>query len=265
MILARCLHLFTHYFCFQEKSLCLVREEPPKYNLFIDLKFPVDEEKGTARFDKSEKVLVVSLPIKPPPQMIAERLGSNDSGIEVEPGYRTSTCDDVIMELSEQEPPQKADPVVTDDQFRTASEEREVNLDSFLDEDISYGFPSYLCSVQNNVIIFTIEVKNVSPDSFLKKVYSDRAALSFKFSTLGSGFVPIHYAFAVDFNPQTEALDEEKMEVEFWDNNIVVQFPFSAEMREYKVGPSISTLFETLYKVQTNVPDLAIENNQVNN
>merc|ERR1712241_1019013 len=207
----------------QEKSLCLVREEPPKYNLYIDLKYPVDEEKGTARFDKSEKVLVVSLPIKSPPQMIAERLGSNDSGIEVDPGYRTSTCDDVIMELSEQEPPhQKDQPTGTEDQFRTESE---VNPDNFLDEDISYGFPSYLCSVQNNVIIFTIEVKNVSPDSFLKKVFSDRAAVSFKFSTLGSGFVPIHYAFAVDFNSQAEALDEEKMEVEFWDNNIVLQFP----------------------------------------
>merc|ERR1712241_565192 len=76
------------------------------------------------------------------------------------------------------------------------------------------------------------------------------------------GFVPIHYAFAVDFNSQAGALDEEKMEVEFWDNNIVLQFPFSAEMREYKVGPSISNLFETLHKVQSNVPDLAVENTQ---
>ena len=250
---------FTHLFCFQEKSLCLVREEAPKYNLYIDLKFPVDEEKGTARFDKSEKVLVVSLPIKAPPQMIAERLGSNDSGIEVDPGYRTSTCDDIIMELSEQEAQnQEAD------QFRTESE-GEVKPDQFLDEDISYGFPSYLCSVQNNVIIFTIEVKNVSPDSFLKKVFSDRPAVSCKFSTLGSGFVPIHYAFAVDFNSGAGALDEEKMEVEFWDNNIVLQFPFSAEMREYKVGLSISSLAETLHKVQTNVPDLGIENTLVNN
>ena len=257
-ILLSCLQHFFTLFSFQEKSLCLVREEPPKYNLYIDLKYPVDEEKGTARFDKSEKVLVVSLPIKSPPQMIAERLGSNDSGIEVDPGYRTSTCDDIIMELSESESPHlKDDPVVTDDQFRTESE---VNSDHFLDEDISYGFPSYLCSVQNNVIIFTIEVKNVSPDSFLKKVFSDRAAVSCKFSTLGSGFVPIHHAFAVEFNSQTGALDEEKMEVEFWDNNIVLQFPFSAEMREYKVGPSISTLFEPLHKV----PSLAIEDTLVN-
>ena len=261
MILARCLQLFTLFSLLQEKSLCLIREEPPRYKLFIDLKFPVDEEKGTARFDKSEKVLVVSLPIKSPPQMIAERLGSNDSGIEVDPGYRTSTCDDVIMELSENGPHHlKDDPTGTEDQFRTESE---VNPDNFLDEDISYGFPSYLCSVQNNVIIFTIEVKNVSPDSFLKKVFSDRAAVTFKFSTLGSGFVPIHYAFAVDFNSQTGALDEEKMEVEFWDNNIVVQFPFTADMREYKVGLSMSNLFETLHKVQTNVPNLSIENTQV--
>ena len=95
-----------------------MREEPPKYKLFIDLQYPVDEEAGTARFDKSEKVLVVTLPIKAPPQMIAERLGSNDSGIEVDTGYRTmSQSDDVIMEISESLSTPKEDPIVNDEDF----------------------------------------------------------------------------------------------------------------------------------------------------
>ena len=246
---------------FQEKSLCLVREEPPKYNLFIDLQFPVDEEKGTARFDKSEKVLVVTLPIKPPPQMIAERLGSNDSGIEVDTEYRTSrSCDDVIMEQSDGHSDQKEDPIVRDDEFRTESEQC---LDTFLDKDKSYGFPSYLCSVQKDVIIFTIEVKNVSPDSFIKKVFSDCSAVSLKFSSLGAGFVPIHYAFSVQFPSTAGPLDEEKMEVEFWDNNLVLQFPHNSNMREYKVGTSISNLGETLHRVQTNFPNLTTADSQV--
>jgi len=72
----------------QEKSLSLVREEAPCYRLHIDLPFPVDEEKGSAKFDKSKKVLGVSLPVKAAPQLKAERLSSSDSGIGDEPGYR---------------------------------------------------------------------------------------------------------------------------------------------------------------------------------
>ena len=235
--------------------MCLVRDDPPKYNLFIDLQFPVDEEKGTARFDKTEKVLVVTLPIKPPPQMIAERLGSNDSGIEVDSGYRTS-CDDVMMELSDphSDTKEKEGQAVNDDELRTESEE---SVASFLDQDKSYGMPSYLCSVQKDVIIFTIEVKNVSPDSFLKKVFSDRTAVSLKFSSLGAGFVPLHYAFAIDFPSALGGLDEEKMEVEFWDNNLVLQFPLGPDMKEYKVGTDISTLGDTLHPLQ--LPNLTTQ------
>merc|ERR1712168_569358 len=66
----------------QERSLSLVRENLPKHKLHLDLPFPVDENSGNAKFDKSRKCLVVSLPIKPAPMVKTERLSSNDSGIE---------------------------------------------------------------------------------------------------------------------------------------------------------------------------------------
>eukprot|EP00092_Neocalanus_flemingeri_P027723 GFUD01030094.1.p1 GENE.GFUD01030094.1~~GFUD01030094.1.p1 ORF type:complete len:817 (+),score=214.70 GFUD01030094.1:323-2773(+) len=230
----------------QEKSLCLVREETPKYSLFIDLPYPVDEENGSAKFDKSKKSLAVTLPVKPHPQLKAERLSSNDSGIEEDTGYRTKNSDDLVMEADEESDSSsvKDDLIEADDEFRTTNG---LN-DTFLDESVSYAHPGFTCSVQSNVIIFTIEVKNVSQESFQKKVLPDNLAVCFKFSSIGSGFLQIHHAFAVDFLIGG-TLNEGDVEVEFWDNNVVVQIPLSKEMEAYKVGLSSSSLDDTIYKI----------------
>ena len=59
-----------------------MKNTPPKYALSMDLPFPVDEEQGAAKFDKSRRCLTVSLPVKAGPLLKAERLSSNDSGID---------------------------------------------------------------------------------------------------------------------------------------------------------------------------------------
>ena len=242
-----------NYFLFQEKSLTLVREEPPKYNLNIDLDYPVDEEKGSAKFDKTKKTLVVTLPIRPAPQLIAERLGSNDSGIEMDTAYRTKLSDEVIMEISDNSanPSQKSDEINNDEEFRTASEDDKNVIDDFLDDKVSYAYPNYTCSVVNNVITLTLEVKNVSSDSLEKKVFSDPLAVAFKFCSIGSGYVPIYHAFALQFQDCDQQLDTDQVEVEFWDNNVVIQFPYNKQMENgYKVGPSIAGLYDTLLKLE---------------
>jgi len=230
----------------QEKSLCLVRENPPKYSLFIDLPYPVDEENGSAKFDKSKKSLAVTLPVKPHPQQKAERLSSNDSGIEEDTGYRTKNGDDLVMEAEEESDSSsvKEDPIEADDEFRTNND----LVDTFLDENMSYAYPGFTCSVQSDVIIFTIEVKNVSQESFQKKVLPDNLAVCFKFSSIGAGFVQIHHAFALDFLIGG-TFKEDDVEVEFWDNNVVVQIPLTKEMEAYKVGLSSSSLHDTIYQI----------------
>merc|ERR1719410_216420 len=202
----------------QERSLTVVREEPPKYNLHVDLQYPVDEERGSAKFDKSKKTLVVTLPIKPGPQLIAERLGSNDSGIEEDTAYRTKQSDDMITEVNDKvdnhEDGDDNKPLDPEEDNRTESN---VSVpDDFLDANISYMYPSFTCSVQNNVITLTLEVKNVSPDSFTKKLFSDPQAMAFKFSSIGSGYVPFHHAFAIQFLAPG-SFDEDQLEVDFWD------------------------------------------------
>jgi len=231
----------------QEKTLCLVREDPPKYSLFIDLPYPVDEENGSAKFDKSKKSLAVTLPVKPHPQLKAERLSSNDSGIEEDTGYRTKNGDDIVMEDEDESDSSsvKEDSIEPDNEFRTKNDV----IDTFLDENVSYSHPGFTCSVQSDVIIFTIEVKNVSPESLQKQVFSDKLAVCFKFSSIGAGFVQIHHAFALDFLIGG-TLKETDVEVEFWDNNLVVQIPLAKEMETYKVGLSSCNLTDTTYRIE---------------
>jgi len=232
----------------QEKSLSMSREEEPKYDLHLELPYPVDEEAGNAKFDKSTKSLIVTLPIKPAPQQKAERLSSNDSGIEEDTAYRTSDCDDSVVTNSSQIEdsdvnviPEKSD----DNEYRTEKKE----VDSFLDDRVYYSLPSFTCTVQDSVIIFTLDVKNVSPNSLHKKVFEDKLAFCLKFSSVGSGHVQIHHAFAIDFLKEGKCISLEEVEVEIWDNNVVIQLPLHQDVEGYKTGISAVDLIDITHPV----------------
>jgi len=233
----------------QERSLSLTRDQAPAYALFIDLPYPVDEEAGSAKFDKSAKSLLVTLPIRPAPQQKAERLSSNDSGIEEDTAYRTSeSCsDDSIVEekqVKDESSEDVRDAIVDD--FRT----KEKVIDSFLDESVYYSLPSFSCAVQANVITFILEVKNVAPSSLEQKLLPDRLAVCLKFSSIGAGYVQIHHAFALDFLIGGKMFDEKDVEIEIWDNNVVLQLPLDEDVDSYKTGLSAIDLADMVHRVE---------------
>jgi len=55
-------------------KLCTVVDAPAEYELHVDLPYPVDEESGAAKFDKSARILEVVLPVIPPSPEEIERL-----------------------------------------------------------------------------------------------------------------------------------------------------------------------------------------------
>merc|ERR1712045_1081087 len=68
-----------------ERQLTLDCLEPKRYHLELSLPYPVDEEAGAAKFDKSTRMLIVTLPVKPgQPQKPVTRVVSTDSGIGVD-------------------------------------------------------------------------------------------------------------------------------------------------------------------------------------
>ena len=250
----------------QEKSLSLVREEQPSYRLHIDLPFPVDEEKGSAKFDKSRHVLAVTLPVRAAPQLKAERLSSSDSGIGDEPGYRIESeslsegyrTNPLVMEMEEKVTDEDMEKRVME--VETGERMMEVEMegegeqgnvwprDGFLEADLPFTLSAHTLSVQSDVIILTLDVKNVKQGSFVKQVQSNNVAVSFKFSSIGSGYVEIHHAFAIDFLIAGN-MEEAAMEVEFWDNNVIVNMPLMAGVEAYRAGLSLDTLDENVVTI----------------
>ena len=57
-------------------------QEPVAYKLVLKLPYPVCEDQGSAKFDKSQHNLVVTLPVKVKEPV--SRLISTDSGINME-------------------------------------------------------------------------------------------------------------------------------------------------------------------------------------
>merc|ERR1719150_2346085 len=117
--------------------------------------------------------------------------------------------------------------------------------DGFLEEGIPYNLPGHTVSVQADVIILTLDVKNVKPGSFVKQVKPSNMAVAFKFSSIGAGYVEIHHAFAIDFLI-AGALQEDALDVEFWDNNVIVSLPMLTGVEGYKAGLSLCDLEEKI-------------------
>jgi len=248
----------------QEKSLTLVKESPPRHRLHLQLPYPVNEEHGAAKFDKSTKCLIITLPVKQGPVMKTERLSSNDSGIECEEGYRTrgSIASD---DEAESDKPNSSDPqdnpqgVQEDHQGSSAhpqlmNEYRTNDLDGFWEPSQSYLFPNFTHVVQGGLMILTLEVKNVAPESVQFKVIPGKLAVQLKFSSVGSGHFPIHYAFYLDFTMAdvggrraAEVRDLAEIETECWDNNVVLQLPYAKDLAWFRVGSSPQDLKDKVY------------------
>jgi hypothetical protein len=143
----------------EEKRMTLESSEPAKYRLVVNLAYPVDEENGTAKFDRSTRKLVVTLPVKSVP---VNRLTSTDSGIDIEFDDDAAGLVDVVRE---------------DTAYRTSLEsdecEEPVSAASGDGKDGEDGgerllFPAYTCNVYDELMVLKLDVRNVVEDSLAK-------------------------------------------------------------------------------------------------
>lgn len=203
-----------------DKSLSLISETPAKYKLELTLPYVVSND-GSAKFISDKRILLITLPVIrsiPKSEYIRE-----DSGIE-------SDNNDPI--------PQK---IETQDQ-------------SFLDPAMHYLLPSYDCNRDENSLCFVLNVKNVDPSSIKTKNWEHGFHL--KFTSIGSGFFPIHYAFYVEFDSKLV----EDVSVEAWDNNITVQAELADLTGVYHAGVSEKDLEKHDIEEILCLKELKIEN-----
>jgi len=250
----------------QEEHLIV---ESKDYYLSVDLPYPVDEENGAAKFDKSKRTLAVTLPVKPAPQSkISEPLIANSETEKDENEYRTSPSKENESDIIEKHHEEKCEvKQETDDGYTRDAEECEDadeqygsdDQDDFLEDKLSYAFPNYKCSVQNNVITFTLEVKNVMEDSLQKKILSGNDGVRLKFSSMGAGLAPLHHAFTVRFL-ETGSVEDSSVQLECWDNNVMVEIPLLEGMTKYQVGMSPQNLCNN---TKHSLPELFVNKKEV--
>ena len=227
-----------------QKSISLVSEKPAKYKLDLLLPYTVDEEAGNAKFDQSSRKLVITLLVKHQNDVHLADTGRDDSGVESDLGHRTpeSGSDEdtgsvanknSIVEIQSNE---LVLPEITNGEaYRTIN----TNNNQFLNPDVHYLFPAFTCNVVDSIVAFTLHVKNVEPESIKYCFWcEDISGVHLQFTSVGSGFYPIHYAFCLKF-PSSVSVYKESFSVEAWDNNVITQMQLKScdtNIMEYYAG-----------------------------
>lgn len=234
-----------------EKSLKLTSEKPAKYKLDITLPYAVDEDKGNAKFDSRVKKLVVTLIVKQVKHApILFEAGREDSGVDsdIGSGFRStessSSEDENLKPQKEISEPGGANEHLkseVDNSYRTNQN------DQFLDCKKHYSFPQFTCNVLENVLAFTLHVRNVEPDSVESQYFDNNTGTHIKFSSIGSGFFPIYYSFCVKFSNKV-FIDDGNLNIEVWDNNVIAQITLIGcdseipVIDEYFTGVTVNSL-----------------------
>ncbi|XP_072291268.1 protein kintoun-like [Eucyclogobius newberryi] len=100
----------------EEKSL-LLESQNPVYKLELSLAYAVDEDKGAAKFNKQNRQLVVTLPVRPPPEGLPTNSSAQGSANDMH------DPDGVCERDSEVEPEDHSEARAAKPQENTAAEE----------------------------------------------------------------------------------------------------------------------------------------------
>lgn len=197
----------------QGKNFKLISEKPARYKLEVTLPYAVNDEAGSAKFDLDKRVLIVTLPVVP---SNVDRIycTREDSGVESDANSPCPSDEDnttsLVTEISDDAP--GIEVVSESEAYRTSDDE-------FFESSLCFSAPAYIFNVVDNNIVFTLQVKNVDPDSISTK--NDLNQIKVKFSSIGAGYFPIYYGLIVKLPNEVNC---ETPIVEAWDNNITVQF-----------------------------------------
>lgn len=210
---------------FEDKLI--LKCEKPAYKLDLKLPYAVDDENGSARFDKGKKALVVTLPVLPGeipklPSFIDDNVGVDEN------------VPSLIEELPPLEDVNNVAEVMPDD--LPLLEEIENLNEQVVDQDnsislkdsepvnntcgISYSMPEYDFHQDSETVTFVFHVRNVSEESVCKS-YPSPGDCEIKFVSIGSGGFPIHYSFLGRFGEESKFVAEHSA-VDISDRNMTL-------------------------------------------
>jgi len=182
----------------------VLKSEKPAYSLDLKLPYPVNDEDGSAKFDKGKKSLIVTLPVvkgEAPklPSFIDEEIDQQSSApslIEELPPLEEITNKDA--EVESELPPLED---IEDDSTVDEAPKEKTNTPA-----VTYSLPDYDFNQDLETVTFVFHVRNVKEESVVRMVSPDEIELTFL--TLGSGGFPMHYKFYAVFDEHVKLVPE---------------------------------------------------------
>lgn len=164
-----------------DKEVYLVSERPSKYKLHINLPYTVNENDGRAKFDKSKKKLVITLPVKQKMMKHFEPCKSVE--------------DNNPIKLIEEIP--NSTKMIEHDINKIENNNNQETA-AFLNPSIAYQLPPFHVTKLDKLII-KIPLDNIDPTSIAINTSID-IGFHIKFYILGTGFHPIHYSLFIKYS-----------------------------------------------------------------
>ena len=206
-----------------EQRLVLESVKPAKYKLDIRLPYPVNEEEGSAKFDKAKHCLMITLPVIPdvipklPSFIEDESQPIGPAPILNEDNISSNNANhSLIEELPSSEKPKDNVELNMD---RTGDDSK-LSEKCTKEMQIAYSLPEYDFSQDNDTVSFVFNVKNISADTVTKS-FPSQDSVTLKFVSVGSGCFPMYYSVHLKFGHGLEIVSDQ-CSVEISDQNAVL-------------------------------------------
>ncbi|CAD5118944.1 DgyrCDS7619 [Dimorphilus gyrociliatus] len=195
-----------------ERKLLLQSESPAKYKLEVQLPYPVDENEGSAKFDKSKTTLSITLHVLP---LVEDKIPQNATSVEEVTEANNEGSIDAMVGESEQREAQKVEESEKKDIVEKKAKE-DTSATTFEKPSI-FVKPEFKVNQTSHVVTFIFNHRNIEKDSLEKEVGDNN--ITVKFHTLGEGGFPIKYLFKAKFE---ETIIPDKTVLDVNSDNLVV-------------------------------------------
>jgi dynein assembly factor 2 len=214
-----------------EKQLMLVSDKPAKYKLAIDLPYPVDENQGSAKFDKAHRKLRVTLPVVPSPdpgRHIVDDMTKSVTNDGTKDVPYSDSCDtnetvsdefggnigkpliEVISSQDVEGSSEMGTDAVTEEILSKAevtgsrrnSDPRDVqSLETSLFDSLhaDYVLPEFACEQDSSSVTFKFDINRVKHVNTCL-LHTSSHSCQLKMVSVGDGGYPIFYKFCVEFD-----------------------------------------------------------------
>uniref|UniRef100_A0A182RII7 Protein kintoun n=1 Tax=Anopheles funestus TaxID=62324 RepID=A0A182RII7_ANOFN len=213
-------------------TLFLVSEKPAKYKLELKLPYEVKENEGKAAFNIDERSLIVTLPVLRKRNITLQDINSVNAS-----ATHTKESGKLIEEINT---------------IPAASVDSRIGkvttVPSVMESSKKTVFPKFSVNKMENLLAFTLNVRNVDPSTIQLDNRTD--SVYCRFSNLGNGYFPCFYVFFVRFpNAQVTEVQHEE-----WDNNLIIQITLNtANVSSYHAGPGEHETVE--YSIMEDITD----------